>query len=56
MDLLEKITEEDKEIIRQSWVVLSKNINTTAYNIFEMIFSQSPDTKQVSPPLKTPPV
>ncbi|KJH49524.1 globin [Dictyocaulus viviparus] len=48
MNLLDKICQEDKQLLRRSWAVLSKNINNTAYCIFEMIFNQSPDTKQES--------
>ncbi|CAI4229593.1 unnamed protein product [Auanema sp. JU1783] len=49
MDALEGITPEDKLLIRRSWSILKKNINTTALSIFEMIFSQSPDAKQLFP-------
>lgn len=48
MDLLDKISYEDKELLKRSWSVLDKNINDTAYCIFDMIFCQSPDTKQVN--------
>ncbi|PIO68044.1 globin [Teladorsagia circumcincta] len=52
MDLLEKISHEDKELLKGSWSVLEKNINDTAYCIFDMIFNQSPDTKQLFPFMK----
>ncbi|KHJ98059.1 globin [Oesophagostomum dentatum] len=52
MDLLDKITYEDKELLKRSWAVLEKNINDTAYCIFDMIFCQSPDTKQLFPFMK----
>ncbi|VDO75623.1 unnamed protein product, partial [Heligmosomoides polygyrus] len=48
MDLLDKINHEDKELLKRSWAVLEKNINDTAYCIFDMIFNQSPDTKSLS--------
>ena len=47
MDLLDRLACEDKELLKRSWAVLEKNINDTAYCIFDMIFCQSPDTKQV---------
>ncbi|KIH53826.1 globin [Ancylostoma duodenale] len=52
MDLLDKISYEDKELLKRSWSVLEKNINDTAYCIFDMIFCQSPDTKQLFPFMK----
>ncbi|ETN86507.1 globin [Necator americanus] len=52
MDLLDKISYEDKELLKRSWSILAKNINDTAYCIFDMIFSQSPDTKQLFPFMK----
>ncbi|CAJ0603704.1 unnamed protein product [Cylicocyclus nassatus] len=52
MDLLAKFSYEDKELLKRSWTVLGKNINDTAYCIFDMIFSQSPDTKLLFPFMK----
>ncbi|WKY07484.1 hypothetical protein Q1695_007165 [Nippostrongylus brasiliensis] len=49
MDLLDKISFDDKELLRRSWAVLQKNLTDTAYCIFDMIFNQSPDTKQLFP-------
>ena len=47
MEALDRFSPEEKDSLRRSWKVLDKNLNNTAYNIFEMIFNQSPDTKQV---------
>uniref|UniRef100_A0A1I7TPQ3 NR LBD domain-containing protein n=1 Tax=Caenorhabditis tropicalis TaxID=1561998 RepID=A0A1I7TPQ3_9PELO len=47
MEALDRFSREEKDVLRKSWKVLEKNLNNTAYNIFEMIFNQSPDTKQV---------
>ncbi|VDO34394.1 unnamed protein product [Haemonchus placei] len=52
MNMLEKINSEDKELLKRSWTFLEKNINNTAYCIFDMIFRQSPDTKQLFPFMK----
>ncbi|CAL2042231.1 unnamed protein product [Caenorhabditis brenneri] len=52
MEALDRFSPEEKDILRRSWKVLDKNLNNTAYNIFEMIFNQSPDTKQLFPFMK----
>ncbi|GMT25040.1 hypothetical protein PFISCL1PPCAC_16337, partial [Pristionchus fissidentatus] len=49
MEPVEKMSTEDRNLLRESWKLLSKNIADTAYLIFEMIFSQSPDCKQLFP-------
>ncbi|KAJ1346178.1 hypothetical protein KIN20_000903 [Parelaphostrongylus tenuis] len=56
MDLLDRLSHEDKQLLRQTWTVIEKNINDTACCIFEMIISQSPDTKQLFPFMKVTPV
>ncbi|CAD6191371.1 unnamed protein product [Caenorhabditis auriculariae] len=43
------LTSEEKDMIKRSWKVLQKNLNQTAICIFEMIFTQSPDAKQLFP-------
>ncbi|CCD65343.1 Globin domain-containing protein [Caenorhabditis elegans] len=52
MEALNRFSQEEKDILRRSWKVLDKNLNHTAYNIFEMIFNQSPDTRQLFPFMK----
>ncbi|CAI5447989.1 unnamed protein product [Caenorhabditis angaria] len=52
MEALNRFSDEEKDILRKSWKVLDRNLNNTAYNIFEMIISQSPDTKQLFPFIK----
>lgn len=54
MESLDKFSLEDKDLLKKSWRVLEKKLNDTAYNIFEMIFNQSPDTKQLFPFMKIP--
>ncbi|CAB3406063.1 unnamed protein product [Caenorhabditis bovis] len=52
MEALDKLTIDEKDLLRKSWKVLEKSLNNTAYNIFEMIINQSPDTKALFPFIK----
>ncbi|GMS92318.1 hypothetical protein PENTCL1PPCAC_14493, partial [Pristionchus entomophagus] len=49
MEPLEKMSQEDRNLLRESWKLISENIADTAYLIFEMIFKQSPDCKNLFP-------
>ncbi|CAJ0960287.1 unnamed protein product, partial [Mesorhabditis belari] len=45
MDLLSRLTELDKNILRKSWSVVSRDKEALATDIFQMIFEQAPDAK-----------
>ncbi|KAF8370486.1 glb-7 [Pristionchus pacificus] len=49
MEPVEKMSQDDRNLLRESWKLITRNIEDTAYLIFEMIFSQSPDCKQLFP-------
>ncbi|CAJ0576457.1 unnamed protein product, partial [Mesorhabditis spiculigera] len=45
MDIMKRLTEADKEILRRSWAIVSKEKEPLACNIFQMIFELAPDAK-----------
>ncbi|GMR48312.1 hypothetical protein PMAYCL1PPCAC_18507, partial [Pristionchus mayeri] len=49
MEPMEKMSEDDRNLLRESWNLIKPTIDDTAYLIFEMIFSQSPDCKALFP-------
>ncbi|VDK19587.1 unnamed protein product [Anisakis simplex] len=45
MDIFDTLTELDKSILRKSWQLILKNLDSVSVAIFRMIFEQSPDAR-----------
>lgn len=48
MDPVDRMSFDEKKLLRKTWSIVGKNMKDVGGKIFEMIFSQSPDTKTVS--------
>ncbi|KAI6234602.1 Globin [Aphelenchoides fujianensis] len=57
MEHIHRMSAEEKKLLRRSWFVMAPQINELGREIFDMIFSQAPDTKTLFPfmNLKKPP-
>ncbi|GMT14137.1 hypothetical protein PFISCL1PPCAC_5434, partial [Pristionchus fissidentatus] len=49
IESISTLTPKDKDILRMSWAIVSKDLETLATGIFEMIFEQAPDAKLMFP-------
>ncbi|KAF8362477.1 glb-30 [Pristionchus pacificus] len=49
IESISTLTPKDKDILRNSWAIVSKDLETLATGIFEMIFEQAPDAKLMFP-------
>uniref|UniRef100_A0AC34QTK7 Globin family profile domain-containing protein n=1 Tax=Panagrolaimus sp. JU765 TaxID=591449 RepID=A0AC34QTK7_9BILA len=52
MDAIDRLSADDKKLLKRTWKIVGKNMKETGGRIFEMIFDQSPDTKTLFPFMK----